>query len=717
MSNGTFLIKSGRVVDPLSRKVFTGDIRISAGKIAEVAENITPAAGEQIIDAAGKVVMPGLVDMHVHISGSDFAQYMMAKAGVTTALDVAVPEAGDQYVSRLSANGCGMNIGYLRSLVPGKTLTSDDPDETELAAAIDIGLKEGAMGVKILGGHTPLTRRATAAAIRLAHERKAWICFHTGTRETNGDVRGLLEAIELSNGMPLHIAHINSYCRGGVCGPLKEAELAIEALKKAPNCRTESYLALFNGTNGYIDENNVPYSRVTGNELRRGGYEVSVAGMEAALRDGIVKVNYRDEKRKEIVLLEPEEGLKYYRQMGGKVLVSFYANSPVSSIPIALAKKDDGSFVVDALGTDGGSIPRNLTLKQGLHLVRFGALTLPDFAAKASLNPARLMGFNNRGYLAAGAAADIIVVDMDAAEAEYVFANGKLICEHGNICGTGCNIFTSPTGENALRQYGVPYEVNVPEWLNTEAAAPVKPVYKRTIGILGGLGPFATVDLFNKLVKATPAVKDQEHPHTIVDNACHIPDRNAALLHGGESPVPEMLAAARRLQSAGADFLIMPCNTAHAFLPEVEPYIQIPFLNMIRVAAEHIRENLPQVKKVGLLGTSGTVNSGVYAREIEAIGAELLVPDAAGQEEVMDAIYSPEHGVKAGHTDIPNRKFVAEAMRLIERGAGAIILGCTEIPLAVGSDDLPVPAIDATQLLAEKAVKIALSGTLPGTGK
>ena len=439
--------------------------------------------------------------------------------------------------------------------------------------------------------------------------------------------------------------------------------------------------------------------------------------MEEALKDGIVKVNYRDEKRREIVLLEPEDGLKYYREQGGKVLVSFYANSPVSSIPIALAKKDDGSFVVDALGTDGGCIPRNLTLKQGLHLVRFGALTLTDFAAKASLNPARLMGFNDRGYLAAGAAADVIVVDMDAAEAEYVFANGKLICEHGNICGSGCHIFTSKTGENALRQYGVSYQVNTPEWLHAEPAAPVKPAYRRTIGILGGLGPFATVDLFNKLVKATPAAKDQEHPHTIVDNDCQIPDRTAALLHGGESPAPEMLAAARRLQAAGADFLIMPCNTAHAFLPEVEPFVQIPFLNMIKVTAEYIREKLPQVTKVGLLATSGTVNSGVYAREIEAIGAELLVPDEAGQQQVMEAIYSPTDGVKAGFTEVPHRKFVTEAMRLIERGAGAIILGCTEIPLAVSSKDLPVPAIDATLLLAEKAVEAAVSGNLPGSGK
>ncbi len=712
MGNG-FLIRNGKIVDPKSRKEYFGDIRITDGKIAETGTSLAEKPGEKIIDATGKLVMPGLVDTHMHLEGSTYGLNMLARAGVTTALEMDAVTPGPKFIEKCRQNGSGICIAFVSGLVPGDTISGPDPDSSELSSKIDRAINEGAMGVKLIGGHRPLTRRATAETVRLCHERRAWMAFHTGTVETNGDIRGLVEAVELSQGMPMHIAHINSYCRGGVYPPVEEAKIALEAIKSNPNLRTESYLALINGTSGYFSDEYTPRSRVTANELRRSGYEVSRSGLRQAILDGRACVNADDTVRKEVVLLQPEEGLKYYDEHEGKVTMSFYANSPISSTALALSKDSSGKFIVDALSTDGGKIPRNLTLHQGLLLVKFGAFTLSEFSHKASLAGARMLGFNDRGYIEEGAAADIIIVDYDKMTAEMVFADGKLVCDHGNILGSDCRFITTENGRKTLEASGAQFYVHQPDWLEgsprSEAVPCALPACRKTIGILGGVGPFATADLFQKLVKASPAKKDQEHPHTIIDNACQIPDRTAALLNKGPSPVPEMLAAARRLEAAGADFIIMPCNTAHAFLPELEPLVRIPFVNMIQEVVNHIKKQYPDVTKVGLLATSGTVASGVYSNAIEKAGLETIVPDDTLQAKVMDAIYSPESGIKAGGLEIPHRILVDAGRELADRGAEVVILGCTEIPLVVGKNDLPVPAIDATLILAEAAVSRSLN--------
>ncbi|MBR6371851.1 MAG: amino acid racemase [Victivallales bacterium] len=705
----SFLIRNGKIVDPKSGKVQVGDLRIEGGRIAEIGTALVEKAGEKTIDATGKLVMPGLVDPHMHLEGSTYGWNMLARAGVTTALEMDATTPPPQYIEKCRKYGSGICVAFVSGLIPRGNLSGPDPSASELAEKIDQATSGGAMGVKLIGGHMPLTRRATADVVRLCHERRVWMAFHTGTVETNGDIRGMVEAVELSQGMPMHIAHINSYCRGGVYAPVEEAKIALEAIKSNPNLRTESYLALINGTSGYFTDETTPRSRVTANELRRAGYEVSKSALRQAILDGRACVNGEDTVRKEVVLLPPEEGLKYYDKNDGKVTMSFYANSPISSTALALSKDSTGKFIVDALSTDGGKIPRNLTLHQGLLLVKFGAFTLQEFSHKASLAGARMLGFTDRGYIQEGAAADVIVVDYDKMVPELVFADGKLICDHGDILGSDCRIVTTERGRKALEESGAQFYVHQPDWLEgvpRSAAAPCAlPSCKKTIGILGGVGPFATVDLFQKLVKATPARSDQEHPHTIIDNDCQIPDRTAALLGKGPSPVPEMLSAARRLEAAGADFIIMPCNTAHAFLPEVEPYVQIPFINMIQSVVAYIQEKHPAVKKVGLLATTGTVKSGVYAKELEAAGLEIVVPDEAVQADVMDAIYSPEYGIKAGGHDKAREKMLAAGKTLVAKGAQAVILGCTEIPLVVGGNDLPVPAIDATEILAQAAVK------------
>ena len=141
---------------------------------------------------------------------------------------------------------------------------------------------------------------------------------------------------------------------------------------------------------------------------------------------------------------------------------------------------------------------------------------------------------------------------------------------------------------------------------------------KKTIGIIGGMGPMATVDLMKKVILATDAREDQEHIPILVDNNTNIPDRTAAILGEGEDPLPELLKSADRLTAGGADFLIMGCNTAHYFLPLMMPNLRIPVINMIEeTAAFCAREGY---KRVGLLASAGTCKSGIYQRALERAG-------------------------------------------------------------------------------------------------
>lgn len=233
---------------------------------------------------------------------------------------------------------------------------------------------------------------------------------------------------------------------------------------------------------------------------------------------------------------------------------------------------------------------------------------------------------------------------------------------------------------------------------------------KQIIGVLGGMGPQATCDLFQKLINATPARTDQEHLHIIIDNNPAIPDRSAYILGSGPDPTPALVESARRLARAGCDFLVIPCNTAHYFVRKVEEGAGIPVLNMIEVTAEAARKRLKPGEKVGLLATTGTVQSGLYHDALARQGLSLITPAEADQKVLMELIYGPQ-GIKAGYTgkDLRAQMWVL-AERLVTRGAHLIIAGCTEIPLVLEDGDISVPVLDTTDLLAQAAVTRALSG-------
>ncbi len=224
----------------------------------------------------------------------------------------------------------------------------------------------------------------------------------------------------------------------------------------------------------------------------------------------------------------------------------------------------------------------------------------------------------------------------------------------------------------------------------------------KVIGILGGMGPLATADLYRKLVLHTDAETDQAHPRVVIDSNTDIPDRTAALLHGGADPVPELQKSAKRLASIGADVLIMPCNTAHGFYDAVAAAVDIPVLHMLRLTRDALLAR--GVKTAGLLATDGTVETGLYQSAFEGSGVTLLTPDKEGQSAVMDVIYN---GVKAGDLSHDVSAFRRCCEGLLARGAETLILGCTELPPAFELYRLDYPATDPTLELARGALRFA----------
>ncbi len=231
---------------------------------------------------------------------------------------------------------------------------------------------------------------------------------------------------------------------------------------------------------------------------------------------------------------------------------------------------------------------------------------------------------------------------------------------------------------------------------------------KKIIGIIGGMGPAATADLYHRIIEATDAKTDAEHLHVIMDGNVNIPDRTAAILRGGEDPTAELVKSASRLEQAGAELLIMACNTSHYFYDRITSQVSAPFLHMPREAAKEAKRR--GLRTVALLATDGTCEAGVYQQAFadEAPEIRLIRPDGEGQRLVMALIYD---NVKAGRYDMPKEKLENLLVQLKDCGAEAFILGCTELPLAFRHYGLTAETIDSTEALARAAV-IAAGGAI-----
>jgi aspartate racemase len=242
-------------------------------------------------------------------------------------------------------------------------------------------------------------------------------------------------------------------------------------------------------------------------------------------------------------------------------------------------------------------------------------------------------------------------------------------------------------------------------------------VNRKTVGVLGGMGPAATVDFFRRIVESTTVQRDQEHVHVIIDNLPQVPDRTGFLLHGGEDPGPVLIEMARRLEAAGADFLVMPCNTASAFTALIQDAVAIPVIDWAAETAKGVVTGTSGAKRVGLLATRGTIEAGIYHRTFEDLGVQILTPPEPHQEQVMNAIYGPR-GVKAGHADLACARIEVDAagQALVDAGADAVLLACTELSVLFAAHEprWSAPTFDASQIVAEHV--IARAGGDVGTG-
>lgn len=226
---------------------------------------------------------------------------------------------------------------------------------------------------------------------------------------------------------------------------------------------------------------------------------------------------------------------------------------------------------------------------------------------------------------------------------------------------------------------------------------------KKTIGIVGGMGPAATCDLMKKIIELTPVEKDQDHARILVDCNSAVPDRTAAILRGGESPVPTLVAMGNRLADMGAELLLIPCNTSHYFYDEISAAVKAPVLHMLRETAAELQRR--GIRKAGVLATDGTIETGIYRRTLAEFGIEALQPEGEDQQAVMSVIYD---GIKSGRREMDTTAFRRAIEGLFARGAEIMVLGCTELPLAMELYGVDYPSIDPATELAKAAIRAAL---------
>lgn len=224
---------------------------------------------------------------------------------------------------------------------------------------------------------------------------------------------------------------------------------------------------------------------------------------------------------------------------------------------------------------------------------------------------------------------------------------------------------------------------------------------EKRLGILGGMGPQATNDFYQFILDRTDAHKDQEHLSTVIFSDVDMPDRTQAIQSGNTRPVFErMLSGARLLEGCGCDAIAVPCNTAHYFLDQVQNEIHIPIIHMIRETARELQRQ--GRKRACILGTDGTVQSGLYQTELERLGVESAVPDAHTQKLVMSLIYDE---IKAGHPgDMDKFAAIHRGIRTLE--CDCVVVACTEMSVFASRHKLPPYYVDAMSVLARRCLEV-----------
>ena len=223
------------------------------------------------------------------------------------------------------------------------------------------------------------------------------------------------------------------------------------------------------------------------------------------------------------------------------------------------------------------------------------------------------------------------------------------------------------------------------------------------VGVLGGMGPLATIDFMRKMLDATPASSDQEHVPVVVSCIPQVPDRTAAFRGDGPSPLDAMIASGRRLVAAGAGVVVVPCNTAHLWFDSVQDALAMPMLHLVDSAIAEARSEVAPDDKVGLLATDATLASGLYLNRQPHGDRPLawLLPTAS---EMLSFVMPGISAVKSGDLNVGAHLLAQAAQALRARGAAVLVLGCTEIPIVLDANAAGIPVVDATAALARRAV-------------
>lgn len=224
---------------------------------------------------------------------------------------------------------------------------------------------------------------------------------------------------------------------------------------------------------------------------------------------------------------------------------------------------------------------------------------------------------------------------------------------------------------------------------------------KKIPGIMGGMGPEATIDFMSKVLNKTKAESDQDHIRMIVDHDPKVPNRHAAIKGVGEDVGGYLANMAKGLENSGADFVAMVCNTAHAFEGDIQEAIDIPFISIIDVVIENIKKNHPDVTKVGVMAAEGALDANLYQNALKQAGIEPVLWGTQALADFMGILYQ----VKSGNTgELIQKEMIRLADDLADKGAEVLISGCTEIPLILSPNDIALPLVESTSVLVERVI-------------
>ena len=462
MPDYDLILKGGTVLDPRNDLCGRADLAVSGGMVEAVEPEIDPSRADEVVDVSGLWVMPGQIDTHAHVAGlfgswdPALGYAMLARAGTTTVMDMG--GTGASLVDGIKRRGAGLNVAGNFALVPGVTIPDGPLSKSDIRDIVSRALRQGCIGLKILGGYDPFSPETTSDIIAESNAQRAYVAFHLGTTESGSQLEGLREVPGLVGKGRLHVCHVNSYCRGVIADAASECGEALGIIKgMSGQLNSEVYHAVQNGTTGRCDSEGNVIADVPRNCLRLHGYEPTYEGMKQAISDGYAAVV--GQKDGQIYYARHGEALRLFEDARSNVGMSFPVNLPSTAFLLTTARDESGRFIVDAVSTDGGSFPRNVAIESTMALVRFGAMTPLQMAEKLSWMPAQMMGLKDKGHFTPGADADITVLDPERGKAVMSFVAGSMIMCRGEPVGSGGTLIVTPEGEAVARNSGLPYRV------------------------------------------------------------------------------------------------------------------------------------------------------------------------------------------------------------------------------------------------------------------